>query len=168
MGRPQNMLILFTIAVVLFGLIWIVSTVVYLGYKLLRKDAGHTGAIAASSFVLCIASFIGFGVTSDAEKSKQHQAVHNATQPDPVSAAAQHQPQKAVDVVQAPAAVSISAPENAFPPPPEPPPESRQLVVTPKPAVKAAASSKPPASRPEMTDTVISAKPADPPAPNPF
>ena len=109
------MLVIFTIAVVLFGLIWIVGTLVYLGYKLLRKDAGHTGAIAAASFVLCIASFIAFGLGSDAEKT---QAAQNAGQSDPDTNPAQPQLQKAVDVVQAPAAP---------PPIPDPTKDSRPI-----------------------------------------
>src|SRR3954462_10435821 len=68
------MLVLFTRAIMLFGLHGLVSAFAYLVRKLLRKDTGRTGVIAASSFVLCIASFVGFGVTSDAEKSRTPQA----------------------------------------------------------------------------------------------
>src|SRR3954447_17491497 len=100
------MLVLFTLAIVLFGLIGLVSALVYLVRKVLRKDTGRAGVIAASSFVLCIASFVGFGVTTDAEKSQTPQASNQTVQPDSVVTPARPQPQKAVNVGQPPAAPS--------------------------------------------------------------
>jgi hypothetical protein len=112
------MLVLFTLAVVLFGLVGLASALAYLVRKLLRKDTGRAGVIAASSFVFCIAGFVGFGITTDAEKSQKPQASNQAAQPDSVIAPARPQPQKAVDVVQAPAAPSST---------PDPPKDTRPI-----------------------------------------
>ena len=68
---------LFATIVLLSALICLVSTFVYLFRKLLRKNTGHTGAIAVSSFGLCIVSFIGVGITINAEKSQKSQTANH-------------------------------------------------------------------------------------------
>src|SRR4051812_7958700 len=122
------MLVLFTLAIMLFGLIGLISAFAYLVRKVLRKDTGRAGVIAVSSFVLCIVSFVGFGVTSDAEKSRTPQAANQAAQPDPIIAAVRPQAQKAVDVVPAPApGAPPASPQASLPPSPAPPKDTRPI-----------------------------------------